>query len=209
MVSFFQGFCWETNILPDNPPIEFVRSLHNHWFERHPQTHLTPTADAAELPSAASARASHTIFISYASQDFDPALRLCRTLTAAGLNVWMDKQGGLHEGDQYERKIERDIRHCTLFMPMLSSNAERRDEGFFRREWNLALRRLPDFTGSTRPFVIPVLVDGLDLRGTRNIPNEFKDVHVVSAPEGLPSEECVSRLRQIIRNVIKMEGVIA
>jgi hypothetical protein len=36
MTSFFQGFCWETNILAENTPVEFVRLLQDKWFARHP-----------------------------------------------------------------------------------------------------------------------------------------------------------------------------
>ena len=69
MTSFFQGFCWETNILAENTPVEFVRLLHEKWFERHPQTSSTSTVLADVLQEPAKS-ASHSIFISYAQRGF-------------------------------------------------------------------------------------------------------------------------------------------
>ncbi len=205
LVSFFQGFCWETTILPENTPVDFVRLLHQKWMERHPRAEpeqAAPASPAAESPSPA----SHLIFVSYATQDSEAASRLGDALSQAGLNVWLDKQGGLEEGDRYRQKIKRDIWRSTLFMPVLSWNADRRNEGFFREEWAEALDRLPRFKGASRPFIIPVVVDDLDLYKANNIPDEFKETHVTLAPRGIPPNESLSRLQRIVRSIIKTEG---
>ena len=114
--------------------------------------------------------ASHCIFISYASEDFEAADRLRDTLDQLGLNVWMDQKGGLEAGDLYRAKIRHDIWHCTLFIPLLSKNSERRKEAFFREEWDDALRRMRRFKGSSRAFIIPVVIDDLNLDAARDIP---------------------------------------
>jgi len=72
MASFFEGFCWETNVLTENTPIEFVRALHQKWFERHPAdaAAAAPVLEVA-APTPAQPAASHSIFLSYASEDFE------------------------------------------------------------------------------------------------------------------------------------------
>jgi hypothetical protein len=205
MSSFFQGFCWETNILAENTPVEFVRLLYEKWLERHP-----PIAGRAAVPAnsvrESQESASHCIFLSYASEDYEAAGRLRDALDQVGLNVWMDKKGGLAAGDLYRARIRRDIWHCTLFIPVLSRNAVRRKEGFFREEWDEALKRLPRFKGSSRPFIIPIVIDDLDVHATKDIPDEFKEIHVTAAPQGIPVDDTPLSLQRIARRLIKTEG---
>src|SRR4029077_3076038 len=200
--SFFQGFCWETNTLAENTPVEFVRLLHEKWFERHPRTEPAVLAGTTQEPAKP---ASHSIFISYAHQDFEAAGRVRDTLDQLGLNVWMDKKG-LEAGDLYRAKITHHIWHCTLFIPLLSKNAEWRKEAFFREEWDDALRRVRRFKGSSRAFIVPVVVDDLDLYAARNIPDEFKEIHVTLAQQGVLSNDAALRIQQITRSIIKTEG---
>jgi hypothetical protein len=202
MTSFFQGFCWETNILAENTPVEFVRRLHEKWFERHPQTF----GRAAVPANTVQEPASHFIFLSYAKEDYEAACRLRDALDQVGLNVWMDRKGGLLAGDLFRCKIRHDIWHCTLFIPVLSRNAVQRKEGFFREEWDEALKRLPRFKGSSRPFIMPIVIDDLDLSTARDIPDEFKEIHVNVAPRGIPSDDTPLNLQRITRTIIKTEG---
>ena len=150
--------------------------------------------------------ASHTIFISYANEDFEAADRIRETLNGLGLNVWMDKKGGLDAGDQYEAKIRRDIWHCTLFIPVLSRLAESRKEAFFREEWDDALKRMRRFKGSSRPFIIPVVIDDLNLYAATDIPDEFKEIHVTNAKQGILPNDAALRIQQITRSIIKAES---
>ena len=203
MTSFFQGFCWETNILAENTPVEFVRLLHEKWFERHPPA--GPAISANTVQESAKS-ASHCIFISYASEDFEAAGRVRDTLDQLGLNVWMDRKGGLEAGDLYRAKITHDIWHCTLFIPLLSKNAERRKEAFFREEWDDALRRMRRFKGSSRAFIIPIVIDDLNLNAARDIPDEFKEIHATVVPQGILTNDAALRIQQIARSIIKTEG---
>ncbi|PYI87524.1 MAG: hypothetical protein DME26_05885, partial [Verrucomicrobia bacterium] len=109
----------------------------------------------------------------------------------------------------FDDKIRRDIARCTLFMPLLSSNTEKRGEAYFRQEWNEALRRLPRFKGSSRPFIVPVIVDDLDIYLATAIPEEFKSVHIARAPQGILDSQAAGRFQQIIRNIVKAEGGLA
>ena len=132
--------------------------------------------------------------------------RLHDCLRKVGLNVWLDKQGGLTEGDAYRTKIRQDIARCTLFLPLLSRNTERRKEGFFREEWYEAIQRLPRFKGSSRPFIMPIVIDDLPIYEAADIPEEFKQLHMTRAPGGDLPEDVTTRYQQIVRGIIKAEG---
>jgi len=201
MTSFFQGFCWETNILAENTPVEFARLLHDKWFARHP-AEAAVAVNTLQQPL----KPSHFIFLSYAREDFEAAGRLRDTLVQLGLNVWLDQKGGLEAGDPYRNKITHGIWRCTLFIPLLSQNTERRKEGFFREEWDDALRRMRRFKGSSRAFIIPVVIDGLNLATAVDIPNEFKEIHVTIAQQGILTNDAALHIQQITRSIIRTEG---
>ena len=63
--------------------------------------------------------ASRAVFLSYASQDAEPAQRICEGLRAAGIEVWLD-QSELRGGDAWDLKIRQQIRDCALFVPIIS-----------------------------------------------------------------------------------------
>lgn len=71
---------------------------------------------------------TQAIFLSYASQDADAALRIVDALRAAGLEVWFD-QNELTGGDAWDQKIRKQIKECTLFVPIISANTQQRKEG--------------------------------------------------------------------------------
>jgi hypothetical protein len=73
------------------------------------------------------------VFLSYASQDAGAAQLLCESLRAAGVEVWFD-QSDLRGGDTWDAKIRRQIKDCSLFMPVISANTQSRPEGYFRLE---------------------------------------------------------------------------
>jgi hypothetical protein len=67
------------------------------------------------------------VFLSYASQDAEPARRICEALRAAGVEVWFD-QSELCGGGAWEAKVRRQIKECTLFVPVISGNTQGRRE---------------------------------------------------------------------------------
>jgi hypothetical protein len=77
------------------------------------------------------------VFISYASQDAVAATRICAALRQAGIEVWFD-QSELRGGDVWDQRIRREIRDCSLFVPVISANTASRREGYFRLEWAIA-----------------------------------------------------------------------
>src|SRR5271169_4650237 len=91
------------------------------------------------------------IFLSYAKQDTAPAKRICDALRASGIEVWID-QSELRGGDAWDQQIRRQIKECALFVPIISANSQGRLEGYFRREWKLAIDRTHDMADGT-PFL--------------------------------------------------------
>src|SRR6185503_17677155 len=97
------------------------------------------------------------VFLSYAREDADAARRIAEALRAFGVEVWFD-QHELRGGDAWDAKIRRQIKECSLFVPILSASTQARAEGYFRREWKLAVDRTSDMAAS-RAFIMPVLID--------------------------------------------------
>ena len=97
------------------------------------------------------------VFLSYASQDAEPARRICEALRASGLEVWFDRSE-LRGGDAWDQKIRKQIKDCALFVPIVSANTQHRDEGYFRLEWHLAEQRSL-LMARGRPFIVPVCID--------------------------------------------------
>jgi TolB-like protein/Tfp pilus assembly protein PilF len=100
---------------------------------------------------------SKAAFLSYASEDADTAARIAHALKAAGVETWFDR-GELRGGEDWDRKIRRRIRDCTLFIPIISRSATMRTEGYFRLEWRLADQRT-HLMAKGRVFLVPVCVD--------------------------------------------------
>src|SRR3954467_4741873 len=97
------------------------------------------------------------VFLSYAREDTDAARRIADALRGFGMEVWFD-QNELRGGDSWDQKIRMQIRTCALFMPMISAGTQARGEGYFRREWKMAVERTHDMADGV-PFILPVVVD--------------------------------------------------
>jgi TolB-like protein/Tfp pilus assembly protein PilF len=124
---------------------------------------------------------SRAVFISYASQDADPARRICAALRAAGIEVWLD-QSELRGGDAWDQKIRQQIQDCALFIPVISANTAQRPEGYFRLEWTLADQRSQRIARS-KTFIVPVSVDATPLAAT-DVPESFARVQWTRLPGG-------------------------
>src|SRR5215471_16592750 len=135
------------------------------------------------------------VFLSYASQDAEAASRICDALRAAGINVWFD-QSALRGGEAWDASIRRQIRECALFVPIISANTQAREEGYFRREWNLACNRMLDMADD-RTFLLPVVIDAtIDV--SARVPERFRDVQWTHLP--IPSSARCTPMRAGIRS---------
>src|SRR5271156_4233858 len=137
----------------------------------------------------------HAVFLSYASQDVEAAQKICEALRAAGIEVFFD-QSELRGGDVWDQKIRREIHDCALFVPIVSQHTQERLEGYFRREWKLAVDRTHDMA-EQKPFLVPVVIDG-----TRDqeafVPDAFRPVQWTRLPGGETPRIFVERIKRLL-----------
>jgi TolB-like protein len=136
-----------------------------------------------------------SVFLSYASEDRSAAQSVRDALAASGLEVWYD-ESGLDGGDAWDQKIRRQIRDCDFFMPLISAQTETRPEGYFRREWRLAVERTLDMADD-HPFLLPVVIDDTNQAGAR-VPERFLSVQWVRVPGGRPTPALEALCRRLL-----------
>jgi TolB-like protein/Flp pilus assembly protein TadD len=134
------------------------------------------------------------VFLSYASQDAEAAQQLCSALRAADIEVWFD-QSELRGGDAWDALIRKQIKGCYLFVPIISANTQSREEGYFRREWNLAVARTLDMAEG-RAFLLPIVIDGTSDSEAR-VPEKFREVQWTRLPEGASLEAFLAHVRRL------------
>jgi hypothetical protein len=140
-------------------------------------------------------RPAPTIFLSYASEDRLAARLIGDALPAYGLEVWYD-ESELGGGDAWDQKIRRQIRECDYFMALISANTESRHEGYFRREWRLAVERTLDMADD-HLFLLPVVIDDTSEAGAR-VPEKFLTVQWLRVPGGRPTPGLEALCRRIV-----------
>jgi len=135
------------------------------------------------------------VFLSYASEDAEAAQRICESLRAAGVEVWLD-QSELRGGDAWDESIRDQIKACALFIPLISANAHARIEGYFRLEWKLAIDRSHRMAPK-QPFLVPVVID--DTRQSDDaVPDRFREVQWSRLPGGHVTAAFVERVRRLL-----------
>ncbi len=153
---------------------------------------MSTASDQAPLPPSSPAP---SVFLSYASEDRTAARTLRDALGAAGLDVWYD-ENELTGGDSWDQKIRRQIRDCEYFMPVISASTEARKEGYFRREWRLAVERSLDMADDVL-FLIPITIDGTPEHGAR-VPDTFLSVQWLRLPGG----HATPALHHLVRRIL-------
>ena len=135
------------------------------------------------------------VFLSYASEDTAAAQRICEALRSTGIEVWFDKSE-LRGGDAWDQSIRRQIKNCTLFIPVISRNTDARAEGYFRLEWKLAVDR-SHLIAPDRPFLLPVVIDGTQQTDER-IPDRFRELQWSRLPGGETPSAFVERVTRLL-----------
>jgi pimeloyl-ACP methyl ester carboxylesterase len=135
------------------------------------------------------------VFLSYAAQDAEAGRRICEALGAADIEVWFDRSE-LRGGDVWDLKIREQIHHCKLFMPIISANTEARVEGYFRREWKLAVDRTHDRSERVA-FLVPVVIDSTQEQNA-DVPDAFRHVQWTRLPSGEAPQGLVERIRGLL-----------
>ena len=92
--------------------------------------------------------------------------------------------------------IRERIHDCRLFIALISAHTEVRDEGYFRREWKLAVDRKHDML-EKKAFLLPVGIDATPERGAA-VPDKFHEVQWTRLPAGEASPEFVARIKRLL-----------
>lgn len=195
LVQFLHQFRspFRAKFWPQGGALEFVDELHRRWATRRP-TGRTKAADARRRPHLEPVR---PVFISYAHEDSDVAERIGKAIREKGVKVFFGPES-VQFGEDFGDRIERCIESCSLFVPVLSKSTMNRDEGYFLREWNLALDRLE---GLRRIFIMPVAIDDTQ-PSNPGVPKGFKALNWTRLQDGNPSE---AFLRQVVTNYKKCQ----
>jgi TolB-like protein len=135
------------------------------------------------------------VFLSYASQDQEAAQRICAALRTAGIEVWFD-QSELRGEDAWDRRIRDQIRQCALFIPLISRHSQARLEGYFRREWKLAVERTRDLADEIA-FLLPVVIDDTPERGA-SVPEGFHEIQWTRLPGGAASRDFIEHVSRLL-----------
>lgn len=138
---------------------------------------------------------SRAVFLSYASQDAEAALKICEALRGAGIEVWFD-QSELRGGDAWDQSIRKQIKSCALFLPVISRTTHDRREGYFRLEWKLAIDRC-HLMDDNLAFLLPAVID--DTRDDdERVPERFRAVQWTRVPGGETPPAFVERVQRLL-----------
>jgi hypothetical protein len=172
---------------------KFVDDLHRRWTARHKPAEVIPLTQRFLPPERE--MPDNAVFISYAREDLAAVQRLRAGLEAAGIRTWFDLDR-LEGGDDYDRKIQRNIARCSYFIPVVSATTERRLEGYFRREWSYAIDRSRNIAEGAL-FIVPVCIDDTDAIRA-HVPDKFKALHITRLAGGEVTAEFTRHLQDFL-----------
>jgi hypothetical protein len=173
----------------------FVEELYRRWQARHKPAAISSGAAVRFLPPARE-MPDNAVFISYAREDLSAVQLIKAGLEAVGIATWFDMDR-LEGGDDYDRKIQRNIARCSYFIPVVSATTQRRLEGYFRREWSYAMDRVRNMADGAL-FILPVTIDDTNTAEAL-VPDKFKALHFTHLPGGEVREEFAQRLRDFMQ----------
>lgn len=142
-------------------------------------------------------KAPPAVFLSYAREDTAAAQRLTDALRSHGVEVWFD-QSELRGGDAWDQKIRKQIKGCSLFLPIISARTQARGEGYFRLEWKLAVERT-HLMAEGVAFLVPVVVDDTS-EAAAIVPSEFMRVQWLRLPGALPTPQFVEQVKRMLES---------
>jgi hypothetical protein len=195
LMSFLQQVSVRTRIYRGAE--RFVEELHDRWQARRKPADAAAASPAlARFLPPAREMPDNAIFISYAREDLAAVQQIKAGLEAAGITTWFDIDR-LEVGDDYDRKIQRNIARCSYFIPVVSAATQRRLEGYFRREWSYAIDRMRNMADGAL-FALPVSIDATDPAAAL-VPDKFKALHFTQLPGGRVPPEFAQRLTDFMR----------
>jgi len=177
---------------------KFVDELYERWMARQQKLHgKTNNVGGLNAPQRflppAREMPDNAVFISYARDDLAAVQRIKAGLEAVGVTTWFDMDR-LEVGDDYDRKIQRNIARCSYFIAVVSSTTQARHEGYFRREWSYAIDRARNMADGAL-FILPVTIDGTNA-GDALVPDKFKALHFTQLTNGEVTADFGQRLHE-------------
>jgi len=196
LVAFLQQVSVRTRIYMGAE--RFVEELHRRWQARRKPAATAAAAAPAIVRFAPPAREmpDNAVFLSYAREDLAAVQAIKAGLESAGIVTWFDIDR-LEVGDDYDRKIQRNIARCSYFIPVVSATTQRRLEGFFRREWSYAMDRVRNMADGAL-FILPVSIDATNAADAL-VPDKFKALHFSQLPGGQVPPEFARRLKDFMQ----------
>ena len=192
LMSFLQQVSVRTRIYVGAE--RFVEELHTRWQARRKPVAVSG-APARFLPPARE-MPDNAVFISYAREDLAAVQQIKAGLEAAGITTWFDMDR-LEVGDDYDRKIQRNIARCSYFIPVVSASTQRRLEGYFRREWSYAIDRARNMADGAL-FILPVSIDATTAAEAL-VPDRFKALHFTRLAAGQVTPDFATRVADFVR----------
>jgi hypothetical protein len=194
LVAFLQQVSVRTRIYVGAE--RFVEELFRRWQARRKPAWATSSAAPVRFLPPAREMPDNAVFISYAREDLLAVQRIKAGLEAAGITTWFDIER-LEGGDDYDRKIQRNIMRCSYFIPVVSATTQRRLEAYFRREWSYAIDRARNMADGAL-FILPVSIDDT-IAADALVPDKFKALHFTQLPGGEVPPEFATRLAGFMR----------
>jgi hypothetical protein len=82
------------------------------------------------------------------------------------------------------------------FVPIISANTHSREEGYFRRQWNLAVARTLDMAEG-RDFLLPIIIDGTS-DSQALVPEKFPEAQWTRLPVGANTDAIVGHVHRLL-----------
>ena len=189
LVAFLQQVSVRTRIYMGAE--RFVEELHRRWQARRKPAAAAAAPAMVRFAPPAREMPDNAVFLSYAREDLPAVQAIKAGLEAAGIVTWFDIDR-LEVGDDYDRKIQRNVARCSFFIPVISNNTQRRLEAYFRREWSYAIDRSRNMADGAL-FILPVTIDATNAAEAL-VPEKFRALHFTQLPEGVVPPEFAQRL---------------
>jgi len=195
LVVFLKHFSDTTRVVEGDPE-KFVEELYRRWAASKGQDQ---TDYKIKIPEE---MPQFGIFLSYSRTDQAAVQNFYAQLTAAGIPAWYDAR--LEGGDLWRDKIRSYIETCSVFIPILSVDALRREKGIFRAEWRQAVELDQTRYGTLQTGIIPIVVDSKDeiLKATKplqGLPDALAESQMYHCPGGKATRELLDRLKRLVQ----------
>lgn len=191
-------FLFNIQAVAYNNSISFVTEFLHKYKERgkHEQIENCNTATDSDIDNGD----HRDFFISYAKEDIDIAKDVAYILRTLGATVWFDKSD-LYPSEIYDEKINKGIRGCACFVPIITQNSVSAERRYFIKEWNIAINESFYRKGI---FFAPIVANGTD---TDLLAEKFKTNFMQSQKISYKSESFVNDLKFLIRTFRKEQSL--